>query len=684
MAQGRDALTSHATPRERYAAAEEEARSDAGELERSLLRTSRFRVVTFLVVAGPFLLLETAPPEFRPPLIAIGSVAGLGFLALVRGYVGTKRHLARARLRETVAREAQARLSRMWDDLPPPPLSRSRPEHPSADDLDLVDRASLAHLIGRVSTAPGKVILEQLILDPFRPIPEDGAEILARIRSGPSAPVPAPPAGWIDAVAERQKAVEALAGQTAFREEVELLGREAPRGGVSTHTAVFLEWLARPGWLPGHRLLVLAARALALFTPLTLTTWLLGLTPGVLPVLGAFAAVAIHRIVAPHASERLSAAEAGEGDLLTWSAQLDLIGQLPSEGTLIARAREAVLNPAPGARRAVRKLLLVTDTAGVRRSSLAHFPLVVLFAWDVHMLDWLERWHARYAAAAGRWIRVLGEMEALAALGGLRADHPDWTFPDIVEGGGVRRASAEADDGDAAPRHAGPADSTPAIRATALGHPLIDPDRCVRNDVEVPGPGRLLLVTGSNMAGKTTLLRAIGVNQCLALAGGPVAAERLETLALLPWCAMRVRDSLESGVSYFLAELRRLRSVVDAARATPSLFLLDEILQGTNSAERRIAAQIVLGELLRTQSVGAVTTHDLGLASTPELADGAVNVHFREDVASVDGRHVLHFDYKLRPGPATSRNALLLLEIVGLGPIGTGAPPAAPANEDLA
>ena len=666
MAQGRDALTSHAAPRERYAAAEEEARSDAGELERSLLRTSRFRVITFLVAAGPFLLLETAPPELRFPLIAIGSVAGLGFLALVRGYVATKRRLARARLRETVAREAQARLSRKWDELPPPPVSRSRPDHPSADDLDLVDRASLAHLIGRVSTAPGKVILEQLILDPFRPLPEDGAEILAHIRSGPSAPVPAPPAGWSDAVAERQEAVEVLAGHLAFREEVELLGREAPRGGLSGHTAVFLEWLARPAWLSEHRPLVLAARALALFTPLTLTTWLLGLTPGALPVLGAFAAVAIHRIVAPHASERLSAAEAGEGDLLTWSAQLDLIGQLPSEsGVLIGRAREAVLSPAPGARRAVRSLLAITDTAGVRRSSLAHFPLVVLFAWDVHMLDWLERWHARHASAAGRWIRVLGEMEALAALGGLRADHPDWTFPEIVEG---------------------PATSTPAIRAMALGHPLIDPDRCVRNEVEVPGPGRLLLVTGSNMAGKTTLLRAIGVNQCLALAGGPVAAERLETRPLLPWCAMRVRDSLESGVSYFLAELQRLRSVVDAARTTPSLFLLDEILQGTNSAERRIAAQIVLGELLRTQSVGAVTTHDLGLASTSEFADGAVNVHFREDVASVDGKHVLHFDYKLRPGPATSRNALLLLEIVGLAPSGAGAapPPAARAHEDLA
>jgi hypothetical protein len=617
-------------------------------------------VVTFLSAAAAFLLLETAAPGLRLPLALGGSVAGSAFIALVRSHLKARRSLDRARLRETIAREAQARLSRRWGELPHPPLAAAPPDHPSADDLDLVGRASLAHLIGRVATAPGKIVLAQLLLDPFGRLPDDGAALLGRIRSGPGAPTPAPPPGWQDGLAERQQAVETLAAEAAFREELELLGRGTTGGGLSAHTAVFLEWLDRPRWLAEHGALLFAARGLAVFTPLTLVTWLLGLTPGVLPVLGALVAVAVHRVVEPHASERLSAAEAGEGDLWTWSAQLDLVGRLSADTALIARLREAVLVPDPGAPRAIRKLRLITDTAGVRRSSLAHFPLVVLFAWDVHMLDWLERWHARHAGAAGRWVRVLGEIEALTALGGLRYDHPDWTFPEV------------------APTE----NAAPAIRAVALGHPLIDPERCVRNDVEVPGAGRLLLVTGSNMAGKTTLLRAIGVNQALALAGGPVAAAKLETRALLPWCAMRVRDSLESGVSYFLAELQRLRAVVEAARAVPSLVLLDEILQGTNSEERRTAAQIVLSELLRTDSVGAVTTHDLGLAAGGELATQVVNVHFREDVTSVDGKHVLHFDYRLRPGPATSRNALLLLEIVGLSPSGALGPLREPRATD--
>ena len=211
-------------------------------------------------------------------------------------------------------------------------------------------------------------------------------------------------------------------------------------------------------------------------------------------------------------------------------------------------------------------------------------------------------------------------------------------------------------------------DSGGGLHATGLGHPLLDPGSCVDNDAEVPPPGTLLLVTGSNMAGKTTLLRAIGVNQILALAGAPVAAEKFRTKPLLPWTAMRVRDSLEGGVSYFLAELQQLKRVVDAARAEPTLYLLDEILQGTNSAERRTAARIVLQQLLETASIGAITTHDLTLASSEELEKRTVKVHFREEVREVDGQRRLEFDYRLRPGPATSRNALLLLEIVGLSP----------------
>lgn len=446
----------------------------------------------------------------------------------------------------------------------------------------------------------------------------------------------------MESLLERQEAVKVLAEHRVIREGVERAAREKEGGARADDTARFVEWLTQPTWLDRHRFYLYVGSVLAIVTPLSAVTWFLGVTPGVLPLLGALAAHALHRVVGPQAAIRFAAAEAGEGDLRMWSAQLAFAAQLPEGVTLLDRLRRSVCEPAPGAVRAIEGLIRIVDTSRVRHSSISHFLLVTLFSWDVRVLHALERWHAKHAAASVRWLPTVGEIEVLAALGGMVHDHPDWTFPEFVD------------------------EPSGGIRANALGHPLLAPERCVRNDVEVPPPGRLLLVTGSNMSGKTTLLRAIGVNQILALIGAPVAADRMRTRPLLPWCAMRVRDSLESGVSYFLAELQRLKRVVDAARAGPALYLLDEVLQGTNSAERRIAARIVLGSLVRTVAVGAITTHDLRLAATPELERRAVDVHFREEVVERDGVRTLEFDYLLRPGPATSRNALLLLKMVGL------------------
>jgi DNA mismatch repair ATPase MutS len=173
------------------------------------------------------------------------------------------------------------------------------------------------------------------------------------------------------------------------------------------------------------------------------------------------------------------------------------------------------------------------------------------------------------------------------------------------------------------------------------------------------------------MSGKSTLLRAIGANVVLALAGAPVCATRFRTPLVDVRTSIRIQDSLERGISLFMAELQRLRAVVDTARSPNEgrrvLYLLDEMLHGTNTAERQIAARIVIGHLLHAGAIGAVTTHDLSLASTGELESAARPVHFSEQFERADGRTVMTFDYRLRPGLATSANALALLELVGLG-----------------
>jgi DNA mismatch repair ATPase MutS len=239
------------------------------------------------------------------------------------------------------------------------------------------------------------------------------------------------------------------------------------------------------------------------------------------------------------------------------------------------------------------------------------------------------------------WLEALGELDALAQLGTMRRDHPDWAIPQI---GPVRE-----------------------LTAGAIGHPLIADDRRVANDVVVGPPGTVLLITGSNMSGKSTLLRSIGLNIVLAQAGAVVCARQMS----LPECdlqtSIRVQDSLERGLSYFMAALARLKGVVDAAQHEHEgrmlVYLLDEILQGTNSVERSIAVRAVTRHLIDAGAIGAMTTHDLGLAEEEPMKSAAQFMHFSE---TLDADGTMRFDYTLKPGLATSRNALRLMRMIGI------------------
>jgi DNA mismatch repair ATPase MutS len=266
--------------------------------------------------------------------------------------------------------------------------------------------------------------------------------------------------------------------------------------------------------------------------------------------------------------------------------------------------------------------------------------------WDLHVLAAFERWQAQAGPHVRGWLATLGEIEALAALAGLAFDEPTWVTPDFDP-------------------------AAASYQAAALGHPLLPDDARVTNDVTVGPPGTFLLVTGSNMSGKSTLLRAIGVNAVLAAAGGPACAQALTLPPVELWTSVRVQDSLERGVSFFLAELRRLKLVLDAARrarragTAPVLYLLDEILQGTNTAERQVAARRIIADLVAQGAIGAVSTHDLALADAPELAASAAPVHFTDLVGDGVAAPLMSFDYRLRPGVATTTNALRLMQLVG-------------------
>jgi DNA mismatch repair ATPase MutS len=241
--------------------------------------------------------------------------------------------------------------------------------------------------------------------------------------------------------------------------------------------------------------------------------------------------------------------------------------------------------------------------------------------------------------SARGWLEALGRFEALSSIATFAFEHPGYGLPEIGE--------AEL-----------------AFDAKGLGHPLLDEDRRVLNDVTLPGAGAALLVTGSNMSGKSTLLRSIGVAAVLAMAGAPVCARTLRIGPCVVRTSMRVSDSLRDGISRFYAELLKLKGVVETARSgRPVLFLLDEILHGTNSRERHIGARSILRTLVGRNTTGAVSTHDLALAELEQSMAGKVrNVHFEEQV--INGN--MTFDYLLRDGVVRSGNALRWMRTVGL------------------
>ncbi len=266
-------------------------------------------------------------------------------------------------------------------------------------------------------------------------------------------------------------------------------------------------------------------------------------------------------------------------------------------------------------------------------------PVDAVLLWTVQLAFAVQNWRAANGAHLADWITVLGDFEALGSLAAYACEHPADPFPEIVETGTV-------------------------LRATGLAHPLLPQSQAVPNDIAIEEKTRCYIISGSNMSGKSTLMRTIGVNTVLALAGAPVRAVQFTLTPVQIGASLRTQDSLQGGISRFYAEIQRLRQIVDLARERPTLlFLLDEILHGTNSHDRRLGAEAVLRSLLREGSVGLLTTHDLSLtqiAADPELH--AINVHFEDSIE--DGK--MHFDYHLRPGVVTRSNAIELMRAVGL------------------
>jgi hypothetical protein len=477
--------------------------------------------------------------------------------------------------------------------------------HPYAEDLDLFGRGSLFELLSRARTRVGEETLARWLLQPESP----------------------------EVVCARQKAVAELRPRLDLREDLALLA-EGVRSGEDARTLA--EWAAAPSWHISRSVRGIAM-ALALLAVVTLVLWIAGF--GATPFLVAFVAGRAFTIrLRAQVGRVVSGVDAPGRDLTLLSEVLGRLEREQYSSPRLIELRAALDVEGLPPSQQIAGLNRLIDLLDARRNML-FAPLALILLWDVQFAIAIERWRQNSGPAVPRWLAAVGEFEALNSLAGYSYEHPQDPFPEFVEDGAY-------------------------FEGEGLGHPLIPEARNVRTNLRLSAELRVLIVSGSNMSGKSTLLRTVGINTVLAHAGAPVRARVLRLSPLQVGASIRIQDSLQGGASRFYAEITRLRQIVELTEGNlPVLFLLDEILHGTNSHDRRIGAEGVVRGLIERGAIGLITTHDLALARiADELAPRAANVHFEDHLEG--GK--MSFDYLLRPGVVQRSNALELMRSVGL------------------
>ncbi|MDX9975653.1 MAG: DNA mismatch repair protein MutS [FCB group bacterium] len=499
---------------------------------------------------------------------------------------------------------ALARLDGRWVGHGKPGADLAPPDHLYANDLDLFGPGSLFELLCMAKTREGERALAAWLCDP------------------------AP----LETIHARQEAVEELRNRLDLREDLALLGGHV-RKGVEPHA--LRNWSSAPA--------VLSPRP-------PVTAWLLPaaavITLGFLIKTGIgapfFIVLAIELVYSRLHKKRLhevmESVQEPSRELRVLAEALHRLEQEHFTTSLLAGLRNTLRQEGREASRAIARLDRLTDLHEMQHN-IIFGPIAFVLLWGEHVAHAIERWRLRFGRHVPEWLDALGELEALCSLSAYAFEHPNDPFPEFAETG---------------PRYEG----------KGLGHPLLPESTCVRNDVRLGEGLQLMLISGSNMSGKSTLLRTVGVNAVLAHAGAPVRAERLTLSPLQLGASLRTQDSLWQGTSRFYAELLRLKQMIEAAQGpSPLLFLLDELLHGTNSHDRRIGADALLKALVESGAIGLATTHDLAVTHVVDRLDGhATNVHFTDKLVN----EKLEFDYKLKPGVVTEGNALKLMRNLGL------------------
>jgi hypothetical protein len=530
---------------------------------------------------------------------------GIAFVALVAYHSRVLKARTHAERAAAVYRRGLARIEDRWAGTGQSSERFVGPHHVYAADLDLFGKASLFELLSTARTGMGEDTLARWLLSP----------------------------STIKQILERHVAVTELRGQLDLREELAVLGEDV---GAGVHPDALMKWAESPNRMKPHWIWPLAA-ALAAVAIAALAAWFIWGTASPLVVVIVAEAVIWYRL-RHQVDDVLHGTEHALRDLDLLSSVLARVeAQAFHAPRLLELQRQLASHQVPGSR-AIARLRTIGDLIESRDNVILRV-LDVPLMYSVQVAFATERWRKAHGSAVRTWLNVAGEIEALISLAAYSYEHPADPFPEFT-------------------------DASACFEAEQLAHPLIPAANCVRNNVSLGSETRVLLVSGSNMSGKSTLLRAVGINTVLALAGAPVRADRLRLAPLQAAASIRVNDSLQEGSSRFYAEITRLRQIFDLATGNlPLLFLLDELLQGTNSKDRRIGAEGIVRTFLNRGAIGLVSTHDLALTDIGGPLNGHLhNVHFQDELEN--GR--MRFDYKLQEGVVTKSNGLELMRLIGL------------------
>jgi MutS domain V len=514
-----------------------------------------------------------------------------------------------------------ARINLDWERIPAAAASTPVAGHPFESDLDITGPRSLYRLIDCAVTKEGSERLKAWLIN-------------AR-----------PDLGLIE---HRQGLVRELEGHSLFRDKLQLLSAVArlntgsTRAGASNlwNSRILVDWVERTK--PGSSLLPIVI-LLFVLSALNITCVVLAsfeVIPQIWPISFMIYAGAMLML-----QQRIATAWGDLQELEKALTHFKLVfGYLESRsypGTSgLAQICSPFLDKDKRPSNEMRRLGRLAAALGLRTNPILWFLAHLLVPWDFFFSHRLDLVKNEIAKLLPRWLDAWYELEALNSLANFAYLNPHYVFPEVSTGAN-------------------------RLAARALGHPLLKPAAKVCNDFELGEDQRIVILTGSNMAGKSTFLRTIGVNLCLAYAGAPVNADRLEVSLFRVFTCIKVSDSVQDGLSYFYAEVKRLQALLAAAKiddAMPVLFLIDEIFRGTNSRERLIGSRSYIRALSQSAAVGLVATHDLELIKLADEIDGVVNLHFREEVSG--GRMV--FDYRLRSGPCPTTNALTIMRLEGL------------------